>query len=74
MTAKETYKEALDKLHQLELAGKDQTDEAEEIRNALDEPWFTMTDDERDEMEEYSAKLNEICEKIIEQQQKNEDL
>lgn len=47
------------KLHQLYLKGKNDTDEADEIRDEMEPHWYKLTEEEIKEADRYSADLYE---------------
>ena len=57
LSAKEEYERLLRKLHKLIHEGKSDSDEAEKIRDEMDEPWKKMTDNEEEEIACLSEEL-----------------
>lgn len=53
-------------LHELFVRGQDQGPEASTIRDAMERPWYDMTDDEQRHVEQLSADLYTIGERIVE--------
>jgi len=58
-TAFEHYCVLLSKLHVLMTAGKGDDEEADKIRDAMDKPWYKMTKEEQDKVDEISVKMYE---------------
>jgi hypothetical protein len=58
-TAFETYCELLSKLHVLMTAGKGDDEEADEIRDAMDKPWYELTKEEQKKVDEISVRMYE---------------
>ena len=53
----EFFKKGLIALHRLLRQGKDDSPEAEEIRDSLDKPWASLTEEEKEEMRIFSEEL-----------------
>jgi hypothetical protein len=51
MTALAQYLELEEKLKELIAQGKGDSEEADEIRDQMDEPWYALTPEERDWLE-----------------------
>jgi tetratricopeptide (TPR) repeat protein len=63
-TPYERVLEGYRKLHALTLAGRDQTDEADAVREELDEPWERLTPEERERIGGLSEDLYSLSDPL----------
>lgn len=57
MTSREKYEQLLRKLAELYKQGKDESIEADDLRDEMDKPWHEMTYEDQLEMRRLSAEL-----------------
>ncbi len=63
------YAQALRQLHELTIQGKDESPEADAIRDAMDGPWYALTAAEQDRLRGLSADLYALAEQRVDRKE-----